>query len=439
MIGFVNICHPDYVNKVVLGMAEKAKKILHDNFIETYTIDEPITNYRLAEFSGKELVKQEVDGVIIFLGSWIECSTAMALIREVEHLPMCIWGFGMFMEDGILTSTGSYVSFAMLKGSMDRIGYHYTPVLGLPSDSEVQAKLKAFARGAVCLQKLKHLRIGLVGYASMSIYPGTFDHLLMRAKIGPEIEHIDSYTLINRAESVSEADCDEAILYFKSLARVCDDVDESMLRKTAKIYVALRQMSREKDFGAINIKCQYEFSKEYGVVPCVPLSVLAEEEIVSSCEGDIMNTVSMAILSLLSGKVVTYGDVMNHVGNVVKFSACGFAPFSLSGSENCEIRNFMSHPGFSGLQVSFVLKPGRVTIMRLIEDIGDYHILYMTGEGLDTNLRQGYMPALDVYLDGNIEKLIENYSGQHYAICYGDHSNEIEEVARFLDIRTIRV
>jgi len=439
MIGFVNVCHPDYVNKAVSDMANKAQSVLKAKAIEIYVIEAPVIDYRSAEEAGKELVHARVDGVIIFLGSWIECSTAMALVREVEHMPMCLWGFGMFMENGTLNSTGSYVSFAMFKGSMDRVGYRYIPVLGFPEDTNVQKELVAFARASSGYQRLKHLRIGLIGYSAMSIYPGTFDHLLMRAKIGPEIEQMDSYTLINRAESISEVECGKAVEHFNQYAKMRSDVENSMLCKTAKIYVALKQLCAEHGWGSVNIKCQYEFSKEYKAVPCVPLSVLADEGIVSSCEGDILNTVSMAILNLLSGETVTYGDAMNHTENIVKFSTCGFAPFSLSREKFPEIRKFMPHPGFTGIQTSFVLKPGRVTVMRLIEDQSDYHIVYMTGEGLDTDLRQEYMPAIDVRLDGDIKTLIKSYSGQHYAICYGDYSDEIEVLAQILDIKTVRV
>ena len=77
--------------------------------------------------------------------------------------------------------------------------------------------------------------------------------------------------------------------------------------------------------------------------------------------------------------------------------------------------------------------------MRLIEDKCDYHILYLTGEGLETELRQGYMPALDVRLDGDMNKFVQNYAGQHYAICYGDFSGEIEDLGKILGIRVIRV
>jgi L-fucose isomerase-like protein len=49
------------------------------------------------------------------------------------------------------------------------------------------------------------------------------------------------------------------------------------------------------------------------------------------------------------------------------------------------------------------------------------------------------MPALDIKLDGSIEKMIDNFAGQHYALCYGDLSKEIEEISRILGIECIKL
>lgn len=438
-IGFVNVCHSDYVNGTAAAIADKAANALEGRGVDIYRVEQPVTDSLGAEEAGKELVRQDVVGVIIFLGTWIECPVAMSVVREVEHLPLCLWGFPMFKENGVLNSTGSYVSFAMFKGTMDRIRYRYKPLLGLPDDPGTIEGALHFCKSASAFQRLKRTRIGLVGYTSMGIYPGTFDHVLMRVKIGPEVEQFDSYTLINMAESIPDCECGEVIEFLEKSAKIRDDVTENDLIRVSKLHLALRRLSSERRLHAVNVKCQYEFSKEYKMVVCVPLSALAEFGIVSSCEGDILNTVSMTILNFLSGTTVTYGDVINHEGNVVKFSSCGFIPFSMGPDGRKEIRKFLPHPGFHGIQNSFVLKPGRVTVMRLVEDMCDYHILYLTGEGLDTELRQSYMPALDVRLDGDIGKFVDNYAGQHYAICYGDLSAEIEDLAKMLGIKAVKI
>jgi L-fucose isomerase-like protein len=68
-----------------------------------------------------------------------------------------------------------------------------------------------------------------------------------------------------------------------------------------------------------------------------------------------------------------------------------------------------------------------------------YHMVYLTGEGLKTDLRQNYMPALDVRIDGSMDDLIANISGQHYAIAYGDLSSELDDLARILGIQAKRI
>lgn len=435
-IGLVAVGHPDYnaagdidvLRREVQRVLFARGVVYHDVGI-AYSIAE-------AREAGKALVSADVDGVVMLLVSWMECSVAMALYREIEHLPLCMWGVPMRIEQGLEKSTGSYVSYTMFKGVLDRLGRCYEGVLGAPEETADQ--VVAFSTVASAYQRLKRCSVGLVGYTSMSIYTGTFDHVLMRAIIGPEIQHIDSYSLIRRAEKQALAAKRAVVARLRTKASVREDVTEESLLKASGLYLALMELRQELSLDAVNVKCQYEFSKEYAMTMCVPLSLAADDGLLSSCEGDILCTVSMLILGYLTGQTIAYGDAINHAGNTLKLSPCGFMPFAL-GHGKKEITNFMPNCGFSGIQASFVMKPGRVTVIRLVEDVGGYHIVYFTGEGLETRKRQDWMPALDVRLDGRMEDLLKHYSGQHYAICYGDVTHEIEMLAKLLKVPAVRI
>lgn len=438
-IGFVTVSHPDYVNGVVNEVNDLTCKLLIDRGIELYRVRKLICSSKEAQLAGKDLLKADVDALILLLGSWIECPVAMSIIREVEHLPILIWGFPMTMVNGTLQSTGSYVSYAMFKGVMDRIGYSYKGVLGRIDQEETIDQVVNFAKASNAFQKLKRSKVGLVGYTSMSIYTGTFDHVLMRVKLGPEIEHIDSYTLIKTAENMDSSRLTKYYAMLRENTRISKDITGNDINKISSLFYAIMDLKEKRNLDAINVKCQYEFSKDYGMVMCVPLSLAADNGIIASCEGDILNTVSMMILHYLSGQVVTYGDAINHEGNILKISPCGFLPFSMGVPGQQYIQPFMPNRGFTGVQTSFVMRPERVTVLRIVEDIGDYHILYFTGSGQDTQLRDGYFPALDILLDGDINELLNQYSGQHYAVCYGDISAEIEDLANILKIKAFRI
>lgn len=438
-IGFICIAHPDYIDDLVNLQYRKAKAVIEELGYDVVDPGYIVSDFKNANSAGRFLASSMPDGVVLFLASWIECSSFMSVYQEIKHLPVCLQAFPMSEFNGKLESTGSYVSYTMIKGTLDRIGSRYQSILASVDSEESRSAISDFCCACSANSRLKRSRIGLVGYASMSMYTGTFDHVLLRHHIGPEVEQLDSYTVINKAENADPSEKSDIVGQYRSFACIQDDVSGESLDKSAGIFSAMEKLSQERGFDAVNIKCQYEFSKEYGMVACVPLALLAEKGYVSSCEGDIMNTVSMMILAYLSGDTVTYGDAINHTGNVVKLSSCGFVPFSMGCKGKQCIRNFMPHPGFAGIQCSFTLRPEKVTVLRLIEDKCGYHILYFIGKGLDTKLRQGYMPALDVELEGDISKLTENYSGQHYAICYGDLSAKIEALATILGIKTIRI
>lgn len=78
-----------------------------------------------------------------------------------------------------------------------------------------------------------------------------------------------------------------------------------------------------------------------------------------------------------------------------------------------------------------------MTAVRIVEDIGAYHAIVFSGEALQSELRQGYMPSVDIRIDGDIEKLVANYNGQHYAFAYGDWTQDVIEYCRLTGMRVI--
>ena len=91
----------------------------------------------------------------------------------------------MFEYNGKLESTGSFVALTAFSGSLKRLKIKHEYIYGLPGEDNILMSIKSFANTSGTTKRLRATRLGLVGYSAMSIYPGTFDHLLLRGIIGP--------------------------------------------------------------------------------------------------------------------------------------------------------------------------------------------------------------------------------------------------------------
>jgi len=421
--GFIAIGHEDYLNDVVLAKTSEAVINLVDSGAEVIFDGKIYTDIKSAGVAAAALSAESVSSVIIFPATWVECPVVMAAVTEFEHIPFAVWGMGMFDNEGKKESTGSFVSLAMLTGAFKKMGYPHEIFTGNPDDVRVIKNINIFIKAAAARYSLKRSVIGLVGYSSMSIYTGMFDAPMLRRKIGPEVIQTDSYTIVNMMDRVTDDEMTSAKTELLGKASVDEEVSSESIEKSLKMYCALKKWSN--GFDAVNVKCQYEFSKELKMTACVPLSLLAGTGVVTACEGDIPCSVSMLALKFLSGKMTAYGDALDvNSEGIVKFSPCGYIPYELGIGEK-RIRNFMPGYGFNGLQNSFPFKEGVITYLRIAEDMDGYHFIYGKGTGLPTELRQGYMPALDVQLECSAEDFIKNFAGQHYAFCYGDYTSEL--------------
>ena len=430
-IGFINIGHPDYENDIGAALATDAVESLRARGVvvigETEACTEPVAAMR----RGQELAGERLDGFILWLGTWIECPTATAAVRELEHLPFAIWGFNMVEREGRRESTGSFVATCMLKGALERMGYSFKVLVGEAGEATLDSA-EAFCRAAHAAMRLKRTRLGLVGYASMGMYPGTFDHALLRRHIGPEVVHIDTYSLVRMAEAVGREEAKDIADDWAATAQVA--VEEERLLKAARLAAALRTLVNRHKLHALNVKCQYELSQEWGMTPCVPLSWLADQGVITGCEGDVPTTVAQCILAYLSGRTVAYADILDLEGRRMLLSACGFAPFSLSHEPRARICE-LGHPGFDGIISSCTLKRGPVTFAQLVQQGDGWRLNYGTGVGVETDLRQGRFPALQVELDGAPGRLMETIASQHWALCHGDVTGALGDLCRIVKTR----
>lgn len=438
-IVIVTVGHPDYPNEVGERIALEIAGKLTECGVEGKVACGSATDHRAAAEHGQWSARSGADGVILLVGTWIEAPTAMAAIREFDHLPFAVWSFTKGPYADMPALTGSFVGQAVLKGALDRLGYPCEYIVGTPDEQECLDRALAFSRAAFALQRLKRTRLGLIGYASMGMYSGTIDHVLTRGILGPEILHIDTHTLIEKTKQVGDEDCLPVVEELRGFARIADDVTDEQLRTAARMALALRQLAEEHDLHGLTVKCQYELSQDFGMTACVPLSLLADWGTVASCEGDLPCLVTQQALHWLTGRTTWYGDLLDVSSDAAYLSPCGFCPFSLAADPQERAICQLGHPGFDGIISSAVVKPGPVTIGRVLEGRGEFRLVYALGEGMPSELRMGRFPALSVSLPGGTQRLIETLGSQHFAVVHGHLGEELRVLCRFLGIEDERL
>ena len=441
-IGFLVIVHPDYDIENALRFGKDAVDRLVDRGVDVVMGTSPIADPIQAKDAAIAMSKEGIDGVILFLGTWTEGPICMPIVKQLEHLPLALWAFGIW-DSRTMETTGSLVFFGVMNGTLRRMGIRASTIIGLSDDDEAFSKAVSFAKCASIKSQLKEMRIGRIGAGfAIGMYSGSFDHVLLRSRIGPEVICIDSIDLINGTLDIPPSDCQQVLDRIGQIAHVCADVDENMLIKASKLYLSAKALISKHHLDVVNMKCQYELSQGYGCVACLPISLLADDGIVSACEGDIPTTLSMAILSRLSGQQVFYGDVdlLDKSKKRIIISTCGFLPYGIPNKDEPIRIQEIAHSGFSGPINSCRLPAGRITYARLHEKCGSYAVVAGTGTAVEVRtLRQERFPTIEIEIDGNVDKFVETLTSQHYPVIYGDYMAELEDLCMMLGIEFQRI
>jgi len=400
---------------------------------------QPVIVYKDVERALKDVRGEDIDFVIAVVLSWLEAPNVIAVLKEFSSKPILLWSHTMFKEKGEWLTLGPMPGAGVIRETLEEMGFKFKFVWGMPDSKEVKNAIKSFAKVTKTIHKLSKSKIGLLGYASMGMYTATFDHVSVRNKIGPEIDHLDQYVLIRKIDEVDENEVEELISKVKREWDITEKVADEDLRITMKMYLALKNIVKGFGWDAVTVKCQYELSRYYKVTPCMPLSMLGDE-VTCSCEGDIPLIITQLMMHYLTGEPVTYTDIHNIDTNdkTVLLGACGFAPFKMTwGKPKVDKHTAL----YIGLLNSTIYRPGRVTLARLASSKDGYKMHIATGEA---DIPEPFhevgcspYPSMKVTLDGDAYHFGQHIMSQHYAVVYGDIKDELIELCRLLEIKPV--
>lgn len=392
-----------------------------------------------------------VEGLIIGTMTFGDEVSAVHVAEELA-VPVLLFGTkeGPFVGDGRRRSDSFCGTLSVSSGLYRRkIPFTFLGVT-FPEEPEFAEYVKKFAGTCMAVREFLGARIGLVGPRPERFETCAYDELPLIEQFGQRVVPLSLLDLFAAVREISDDD-PEVVSIVRDIRRRAEvEVSDEVLVKSAKLELALKDFAGSKGLSGMGVQCWTAVEEEYGISPCLAMGRLTDQGIMCACEVDILGVLTMLIQYSASMKrtVPHFIDwTIKHQEDEDTFLAwhCGNAPMSLAGGPICirghSILDALLGEERVGGTAEMQLKPGAVTLNRLVEYEGRFKLLVARGEiaPSDQKLRGSWAWVKVPDLDGLYRTLVEEGFVHHASLVHGDLTWEIREFCKFAGIEVVEV
>jgi len=397
----------------------------------------------------KELKAQEWDFLFINIINWIDTRGVFRVLHEFRNEPMILYslgGFtdheGQFGEKGTLISPAAGAGSTSLRFPMEQWGIKFKYLYNAPDTPMDIEGIMAFAKAASVMKKLRHARLGTIGYNDMGLYSTGINPTKLRNLIGPEIESMDMLQLQRRMDAIPDNEVTE------EMKRITADWEyplgkpkDSVVEKAIRMYMGTVKLCQEKKFDTFSYKCVDGVDLEMGLTHAIPSSLVADAGIPYVDENDLGNSVAQLMLKWISDKQVTFIEHYEHHPEWILLGEDGYCPADFIEGKP-QIKN-ISTVLLGGIAHCSNMKKGRMTLACLSETKEGYRMHIVTGEGkerpqwVEMGVPLPSWPSITFYTDVPVRQVLDHVQSQHFAAVYGTYVNELVDLCKLLDIAVV--
>lgn len=270
----------------------------------------------------------------------------------------------------------------------------------------------------VALQRLRRVRLGLVGKPSEWLVASVPDRVGVRERWGIDLVDVDIAPVIADHQAAPRAGGPVAVKFSRRRPEPSDE-----LEKASALHPALLTAVDDAQVDAVTVRC-FDFLGDLATSGCVALAELNDTGIVAGCEGDIAGAVAMLVARQLLDQAswIANPSVIDRAAGRLVLAHCTVAP---SLVEDLELHTHFESGIGIGLRGTFA--PGPVTLLRIGGRELEGH-WFADGE----ILAAGDAPDLcrtQVTLDVDperLELLLTAPLGNHIVMVRGHHRDRLE-------------
>ncbi len=375
----------------------------------------------------RKLAQSEVNGVVVISGTFHLGHLAL-MVNDLVRKPMLLWAFPELPYDGGKIRLNSVCGVNLNASNLYKAGVDsYVCCLGSEIDAAwVDAlRMKAALSGA---------HVGIAGYRAHGFFNLSVEDLQEYRNFGILIDHYELADVMGK--------CDGQPLKEEIACKYdCSCITGEQTEKVGALASSMEAFIKKNSLDALAVRCWPEFADSFGVAPCAAMSYLAGEGYILGCEGDVEGT-----LSLLGAKAACGGKPfladLSQVDINEDFALmwhCGVAsPDLWDGESEKTLDTYFA--GGRGVTADFVMKSGRVSVMRLDTARGRTRLFISAGEAIPMkkDLKGTYAK---VRFDKHIAELLDTVTkkgiAHHVAMVYGDHTDAFKKFARICGFEII--
>ncbi len=404
----------------------------------------------------KELDSKNFDFVILFHPTYIVGDIVFELMKTKAYLGL--WAVKEPTNEGSLP----LASFVCLTQNTSIAGHYFKDrkkkfkwFFGSVDSKYFKPRFEITIRTLTAIKNLKDAKVAQIGKIADGFRNMYYDEREIYKILGIDIVRgVEIEDILAEGEKIEEKLVREEV---DRIYSTCSEirVKDTKIIDSVKIYLATKKICKENNFKAVAFSCWPKLGSFKNMTACLSDSLLNSIGIPAACEGDMLSTISMLILSILSGKPSAVMDLpaFDDEDDSILIWHCGSAPFEMANSRGVICRNhyrasFAEEPEFDQLgPVTDIIYPkSDITIFRLTGE-SDY-FYYFTGKTFSNGKKswdgsRGWVNKLRLYGEpinaiDLMNTVLLNSVQHHFPIVLADVAKYIEEFTYWLGLKKIR-
>jgi L-arabinose isomerase len=392
---------------------------------------------------------EQVDVLVLYEFGFTLATTFMALMRGLDKVPVVFWNTQIKrrmehdMEFGTVMANNSVSSIPHSTNVLFQANHPFAVITGDLADASAARRFKQIFTAVKAKKKLSQARIGSIGYP----YPGmatiTINETEFSRYFGVEVVHVNPFNIGKAHRAADRARTEEALKILKSRFAVSGLGDDELTRSAA-FYAAFQDVIKEERLDAFALLCTLLILEEdLGVAPCFALSLLSEQGIHTTCEGDIPSAAAMIIAQEIAGNAhFSEFYMMDMERELVLMGHCGYGNCALANKKHqprIVPQPCFPGPGGRGAALEYTMAPGDITVISVTSAPPGFKLIAVEAECVDIEaFRIGCPQVVFRFKNHSLAEGVERYckagGAHHMAVCQGIVTEELSLLAEMLNV-----